>query len=89
MIRKKIELDKAFDVTRTLLQDDKMNPFNNPEQRKVKEKIIKKCLWKQKTLKKISIKITDLKETTPENWNPASSIEVHQLEDISSSLGKG
>jgi len=29
-----------------------------------------------------------LKETTPENWNPASSVKVHQLEDISSPLGK-
>ena len=39
---KEIELDKTYDVTRALLQDDKMNQLNNPEQRQVKEKIKKK-----------------------------------------------
>ena len=76
-------LDKACVVTRALLQDE---PIKRPKRKKIKRQDNQnQHLEEENTEKDIK---SHLKETTPENWNAASSIEVHQLEDISSSLGK-
>ena len=59
--------------------------MNHPEQESKRQIKQNQHLQEENTEKDIK---SHLKETTPENWNAASSIEVHQLEDISSSLGK-